>query len=207
MHIKIILYVLFIDFLAILSPGPDFFMVLKSAMTSSRKAGIFTTLGIATGSTIIFTVGLFGIGAVLASSKWLFLLLKIAGSLYLTFIALKSIFAKISIEEPQLVYATNDISPMSSFYKIGLICNLTNPKAFMFIVSLSTYAISHGGNDLTDVMTIILGSGVSTLLWFTTVSFIFGNFKVRKIFYQKQRIINLLFGMILLYVAAEIIIM
>jgi|SRR6185437_5694107 len=207
MHIQIIIYVLFIDFLAILSPGPDFFMVLKSSMTSSHKAGIYTTLGIASGSTIMFAVGMLGIGAILADSKWLFLLLKIVGSLYLAYMALKSIFAKVSIEEPQLMYATKDVVPMGQFYRSGLVCNLTNPKAFMFIISLSTYAVAHGASDMFDTLAIILGSGVSTLLWFIAVSFIFGNFKVRKMFYQKQRIINLLFGCILLYVASMIIIM
>jgi|SRR5579863_1122758 len=207
MHIQIILYVLFIDFLAILSPGPDFFMVLKNALTSSHKAGIYTTLGIASGSTIMFAIGMLGIGEILASSSWLFLLLKIVGSLYLIYLALKSLFAKVSIEEPQLVYATPDSVTMWQFYQSGLICNLTNPKAFMFIVSLSTYAVSHGASKIVDTCAIVLGSGTATLLWFIVVSFIFGNFKVRKMFYQKQRIINLLFGGILIYVASMIIFM
>jgi threonine/homoserine/homoserine lactone efflux protein len=178
MHIKIILYALLIDFLAIISPGPDFFMVLKNSMTCSHRAGIYTTLGIATGSTILFAVGLFGMGGVLVSSKWLFWLLKISGSLYLIYLAFKSIFAKISIEEPQLVYATDKALPLKDFYKIGLICNLTNPKAFMFVVSVSTYAIAHGGNNLPDIFAIIIGSGITTVLWFSIVAFIFGNFKI-----------------------------
>lgn len=206
MHIKIVLYILFIDFLAVLSPGPDFFMVLKNAMTISRTAGIYTALGIASGCIVLFAIGMFGIGELIAGNKGLFWLLKIAGGVYLTYIALKSVFAKINIEEPQLVYKTKNTAAMSSFYKTGLVCNLTNPKAFMFIVSLSTYAIAHGGNNLADISAIILGSGLAALLWFCIVSFIFGNYGVRKVFYQKQRIINLLFGAILLYIAAEIII-
>ncbi|MCC2625613.1 MAG: lysine exporter family protein [Burkholderiales bacterium] len=207
MHIQVILYVLFIDFLAILSPGPDFFMVLKNAMTHSHKAGIYTALGIATGSILVFAIGLFGIGAVVASSKWLFWFLKIAGSLYLIYLALKSIFAKTKIEEPQLVYASKDVLPSVQFYKIGLLCNLTNPKSFMFVVSLSTYAVAHGASDILDIVAILIGNGISTVLWFGAVAVIFGNFKVRKIFYQQQRVINLLFGGILLYVAAMIIFM
>lgn len=207
MHIDIILYVVFIDFLAILSPGPDFFMVLKNSMTNSHKAGIYTTLGIASGSTIIFAIGLFGIGALLASSKWLFLVLKIAGSLYLVYLALKSIFAKVGVEEPQLVYASGENISMMQFFKSGMLCNLTNPKAFMFIVSLSTYAIAHNAGNILDTLAIILISGIATILWFSIVSIIFGNFKVRKIFYQNQRIINLLFGGVLLYVAFMIFVM
>lgn len=207
MHFDVIIYVLVIDFLAILSPGPDFFMVLKNAMTVSPKAGLYTTLGIATGSSIVFTFGLLGLGAIVVSSKWLFLVIKILGACYLVYIALKSILAVPKIEEPQLVYKTRSNIPTSAYFKMGLICNLTNPKAFMFIVAVSTYAIAHGGDHVLDVIAIIIGSGVATLCWFSAVSFIFGNFTVRKIFYQKQRIINLIFAAILFYVAIKIVTM
>ena len=204
MHVSVIIYVLIIDFLAIMSPGPDFFMVLRNSITDSLKAGFYTTLGISLGSSIIFALGLFGIGAIVASSKYLFMIIKFAGAGYLTYLALKSIFAKVQILEPQLVYAEQKIIEKSQYFKIGLICNLTNPKAFMFIVSLSTYVAEHG-NPFIDGIFIILGSGIATVSWFTMVSFIFGRAYVRNLFYKKQKIINIAFGLILLYVATKIV--
>lgn len=207
MHINIVIYVLLIDILAILSPGPDFFMVLKNAMTVSSRAGVYTALGIATGGTALFSLGMLGVGVVLLSSKWLFLLFKVVGALYLTYIALKSIFAKVSIQEPQLVYKDTTVVPIFDYFRMGLICNLTNPKAFMFIISLSTYAVAHGASNKLDTLFVVIGSGLATAIWFSFVSFIFGNFTVRKVFYQKQRIVNLIFGIILIYVALTIVIM
>lgn len=205
MHYDVIIYVLVIDFLAILSPGPDFFMVLKNSLTNSLKAGFFTTLGISIGSTIMFSLGIFGIGMVVANSKFLFTLIKVSGALYLCYLALKALFTKIYIEEPQLVYSDTNSFKLNGneFFKIGLICNLTNPKALMFIVSLSTY-VSQNGNPFKDGILIIVGSFIATIIWFTLVSFIFGNVRIRRIFYKRQRIINIIFGVLLIYVAASI---
>lgn len=204
MNIDVILYVLTIDFLAIMSPGPDFFMVLKSTLTDSLKAGFYTTLGITLGSGIVFTLGLFGIGAVVVSSKLIFAVIKYLGAAYLAYMAIKSILSKVKIAEPQMVYKDNTILDKGEYFRIGLICNLTNPKAFLFIVSLSTY-VAGRGNPYVDGWFIVLGSCIATLSWFTTVSFIFGRAMVRNMFYKKQRIINIIFGIILLYVASRII--
>lgn len=203
MHIQVITYVLVIDFLAILSPGPDFFMVLRNSMAGSLKAGFYTTLGISLGSTIMFSLGIFGVGAIVASSPILFSIVKIAGGLYLGYLGIKSLLARVQIAEPQLVELNNDNS-MAQYFQIGLICNLTNPKALMFIVSLSTYAVEHG-NPYSDGIVIIIGSLFATFVWFTLVSLIISHMRVRQVFYKKQRLINIVFGVVLLYIAYKII--
>jgi len=205
MHYDVIVYVLVIDFLAIMSPGPDFFMVLKNSLTISLKAGVYTTLGIALGSNITFTIGLFGLGIVVASSKLLFTIIKVIGAAYLIYLAIKSLLATVRLEEPQLVYAEPSLSSLGQYFKIGLLCNLSNPKAFMFVVALSTYAIKHGSTNL-DNLCIVLVSGINTIIWFTCVACLFGTVKVRQVFYQNQRWINIIFAIILFYVAIQIIV-
>lgn len=201
-----ILYVLTIDFLAIMSPGPDFFMVLKNTLTDSLKAGFYTTLGITLGGCISFALGILGVGAIIVNSKILFEIIKYCGVLYLTYLALKAIFTKPRVSEPQMVYNTSNFVNKGQYFRIGLVCNLTNPKAYLFIISLSTY-VAQRGNPHVDGWFIILGSSLATFLWFNTVSIIFGRISVRKIFYSKQKIINVLFGIVLLYVASRMIIM
>ena len=204
MNINVILHVLMIDFLAIMSPGPDFFMVLRNTLTDSLKAGVYTVLGIALGSSLVFSLGLFGIGLIVIKSKILFSVIKYGGCAYLSYLAIKSITSKGSVHEPKMSsHQVRRVINKVRFFRVGLICNLTNPKAFLFVVSLSAYVAAEG-NPLTDAWFIIIGSAIATLSWFTTVAFIFGNVAVRRVFYSKQRIINILFGVILLSGAAEI---
>lgn len=204
MHTQVIIYVLVIDLLAIMSPGPDFFMVLKNSITGSHKAGLYTTIGVSLGSTLMFSLGIFGVGAIVAGSKVLFGIVKIVGATYLTYLGLKSLISRRTVVEPN-IGITEGIKELDRFqyFKIGLLCNITNPKALMFIVSLSTYVVDHG-NPYIDGIFIILGSLINTFIWFSLVSFIFGNVKVRQVFYRRQKIINITFGIILLYVAYKI---
>ena len=206
LHWSVIFYVLLIDTLALMSPGPDFFMVLKNSLNKSHKAGIYTALGIALGCAILFTLSIFGVGVLIAQNKILFMTLKIAGSLYLIYLAIKSILAKSEVKEPQLVSKENIKVSIDEYFKIGLICNLTNPKALMFVIAVSTYLVQNG-NPYTDGFVVIICTTIATVIWFSLVSIIFGSIKVRKVFYRYQRIINILFGLVLLYMAIKIIFM
>ena len=206
LHLNVITYVLIVDCLAIISPGPDFFMVLRNSLARSYKAGIYTTLGITLGGGIMFAAGLFGVAKIVSTNQWIFQAIKILGGSYLIYLALKAILSKVTIQEPQLVYATEPKTNLFEYFRVGLICNLTNPKAFMFVISLSAYAATESANTL-DNLLIVLGSCLFTAIWFCTVAIIFGQARVRKIFYSKQRIMNILFGCFLLYVASEIMFM
>lgn len=203
MNFDVIIYVLLIDLLAIISPGPDFFLVLKNSLAHSPKAGFYTTLGVTLGSTLVFSLGLYGVTLLLASTI-IFDIIKYSGAGYLCYLALKSIFINNKVVEPKLSEKDLPGANFIYYFRMGLIGNMTNPKAFMFILSLSTYVAGHG-HVLYDGIPVVLGSSLSTLVWFCSISSIFGTLTARKIFYKHQHKLNILFGIILLYVAFEII--
>ena len=45
-ELKLIISISLIHLAAVMSPGPDFIIVVKNALTYSRKIGIYTALGI-----------------------------------------------------------------------------------------------------------------------------------------------------------------
>lgn len=210
-NLSLVLYVGVINFLAIISPGPDFFLVLKNALTDSRRGGIFTAFGITVGSGILFSLSLLGVGLLIVENELIFKSIKILGAFYLIYLAIKAIFyISTTIFEPDLVSinlesAKNKTSNDLKNFKVGLICNLTNPKAIMFIISLSSYIVQQSsGNVKQNGLAVILVSMLCTMTWFSLVSSIFGLAKLRMMFYKKQKIINVIFGLILIYVAINI---
>lgn len=208
MHIEVVFYVLLIDLLGIISPGPDFFIVLKNSLTNSHKAGIFTGIGIAFGSFLVFALVLLGVGIIVANNKWLMLAVKTIGALYLAYLALKSLFMSTKIIEPDLsanVVFNKHTGLFKEFFSSGLLCNLTNPQSLLFFMSLSAYAVIHGATQVVDIITMIVISTLNTALWFSLVAMIFGNVKIRNIFYKKQRIIHIAFAFMLFYVVFEIV--
>lgn len=51
-YAALILAILFVDLLALVSPGPNFILVSSTAVSAPRRAAIWTGTGIATGSLI-----------------------------------------------------------------------------------------------------------------------------------------------------------
>lgn len=79
-----------VHLLAVMSPGPDFIMVMKNALTYSRKAGIWTAIGIATGISVHVFYSLAGLAFIIAQSILLFNTFKLLGAAYLIYLGIKS---------------------------------------------------------------------------------------------------------------------
>lgn len=130
--------------LGLLSPGPDFLVVVKNALGGSRAAAFATVAGIALGLVAQCVVIVFGFAAAspvaLRAVQWI-------GAAFLAYVGLRALLAK-----PESAPAT-DVSGATMVgsagaaaraagdairrgFLEGLLCNLTNPKAFLFFVSL-----------------------------------------------------------------------
>lgn len=137
-HLSSLLAVSLVSILAAVSPGPDFFIVLRNSLSYSRKCGFFTTFGIAAALVIHLSYTLIGIGVLIAESDFLYHLIKYAGAAYLFYIGFIGVISslkkssKINVTEKQNLH---QISPFTAF-KQGFFTNLLNPKAAIFFISL-----------------------------------------------------------------------
>src|SRR6185437_1199325 len=75
--------------LTFLSPGPNLLVVVQSSLSAGRAAGIAAGLGVAAGDAIYAALGLLGMAAVVGESGDLFTAIKVAGGLYLLWLAWK----------------------------------------------------------------------------------------------------------------------
>ncbi len=129
-------------FLAVSSPGPDFFLVLRNSLMGSRKTGIYTSVGIMLGIGVHLTYCLLGLLVVVKSSESLFFFLKYACAGYLFYLGAQAIRQKANtLAVPGVVSGS---SPLTSWAAVrqGFICNLLNPKAILFFWSLFSVIIS-----------------------------------------------------------------
>ena len=110
-----------------MSPGPSFVMVLRLSVAQSRRAGLAAALGMGIGGMIFGALALFGLQALIAKVGWLYLILKIAGGLYLLYLASR-IWR--GAKEP-LATPTEMPAPQAGGVKAfwqGLATQLSNPK-------------------------------------------------------------------------------
>jgi RhtB (resistance to homoserine/threonine) family protein len=187
--------VLSITVLTIITPGPDFFIVVRNSLTYNKRSGIFTTLGVSTAVWIHILYTLAGIGLVLSKSIILFTIVKFLGAGYLMYLGWQCLKSK-PLDSEQYVKKDKIISDYSSF-KMGFINNALNPKATLFFLSLFTQVVSVGTPIKIQV---IYGAtvSISCLIWFCLVAIFLNQRKVRNTFEAIQHYFEKVMGIVLI---------
>src|SRR5215468_9789224 len=78
-----------ISVLLIVMPGPDTAVVTKNALLGGRRSGVCCALGVSLGLTVWTVAAALGIAALLQASAVAFLVLKLAGAVYLVWIGIQ----------------------------------------------------------------------------------------------------------------------
>ncbi len=69
--------------LVCLSPGPSFVVISSTAISASRRAGMFIGVGVAAATLTWATAVMLGLGLLLSQAAWLYNAIKLAGAAYL----------------------------------------------------------------------------------------------------------------------------
>jgi len=187
--------VLTITVLTIITPGPDFFIVVRNSLSYTRRAGIFTTLGVATAVWIHIIYTLAGIGLILSKSIILFTIVKYLGAAYLIYLGWHCLRSK-KIDLQQYTKEKSKISDFQSF-KMGFINNALNPKATLFFLSLFTQVVSV---ETPIIIQIIYGAtvSISCLVWFSLVAVFLNHKKIKVVFESVQYYFEKIMGVVLI---------
>ncbi|KAB8041652.1 LysE family translocator [Janthinobacterium aquaticum] len=119
------------------SPGPAVLLAISNAIAVGARRAMISSLGNGVGLFIISGVAMAGMGVVLATSATAFMLLKLAGALYLVYLGVKQWRSKTSIAD-SVTSKTGAVVPHSGWklFRQGLTVALTNPKAILFFSAL-----------------------------------------------------------------------
>lgn len=174
------LTVALVHLLAVASPGPDFAIVVRQAITHGRNTAFCTSCGVGLGILIHVFYSVLGIGLIVSQSLLLFTMMKLAGAGYLLFIGIKSMRTrKVSMTFNEM--GGGEAPTMIKAMWTGFLTNGLNPKATLFFLSLFTVVIS----PQTPVTVQILYGiymAFATALWFSLVSMLFGQQRIRGLF-------------------------
>ena len=112
----------------IATPGQDMILVMSRSVAQGARAGVATAAGVSVGlvgHTILATLGL---GAILRTSEWLFLVLKLAGAAYLIYLGIGLLRTRRS----ELTVALTAHRSIRKLFRDGALSNLSNPKIAIF---------------------------------------------------------------------------
>lgn len=113
------------------SPGPTAFLVVGQALEHGKKSVFPLIAGTLTGDVIAMSFSFVGMGALLATSATLFFVLKWFGAVYLIFLGIKSITAKVKLQ-PKL---TELRIASKAIYLNVLMVTALNPKGITFFLA------------------------------------------------------------------------
>lgn len=139
-------------FIAVISPGPATMALIGTSMTRGRDAGMAFATGVMTGSLIWACLSAIGLAALLATYAEFLIVLKIAGGLYLLFLAWKAFKSAASADAPALAISTADRETAGRLYLKGLALHLTNPKAALVWISLMSLGLPAGATAMMIVV-------------------------------------------------------
>jgi threonine/homoserine/homoserine lactone efflux protein len=161
-----------IHLLSLISPGPDFAMVVGSSLRYTRKAALLVALGIATGEIIHVSYSIMGLGYILHQSPQLLSVLKLLSGGYLIYIGVRSLQAKPAsvVLKTEAVDAVGDKLGAWQAFRRGFFTNALNVKAGFFTLSIFTVIVSP---QTSLALKLFYGFFISatTFLWFALVAF------------------------------------
>jgi threonine/homoserine/homoserine lactone efflux protein len=120
-----------------MSPGPSFVLVARTAVAVSRSDGIAAALGMGLGGLIFAAAALLGLHVVLTSVPSLDLGLKIAGAIYLAWLAVqlwRGASAPLAVAD----MPSDRTSSARRSFALGLATQLSNPKTAVAYASIFT---------------------------------------------------------------------
>ncbi|MWN31414.1 LysE family transporter [Gilliamella sp. Pra-s65] len=192
-----------INFLGMISPGPDFFLVLKNSLSYNRKVALFTGLGVITAILVHMSYCVAGVAVLITTTPILYNALRYAGAAYLIWLGIKALLAK----KANITYIGNQqilqSIPSKSAFMQGFLCNLLNPKATLFFLATFTQVLNTESSifDKLIVASIIL---IEAIFWWPFVVFIFQTQSVQRRYFKLQFIIDKLLGIILITLGIKV---
>lgn len=195
-----------VTILAVLSPGPNFVVITKNALIHSRRAGVYTALGVVAGNAIYVMAGALGFTALVAQSEQLFLLVRYLGAAYLLYLGAALIFSTRKPAEGMHVqqHGSTDRFPKGSAFRSGLLTMLTNPTGALFYLTIFTTVLPPGASLSLKVMaagTIL----IIVLLWHPALAWFFSARRFQLFYASSDRWINVVFSLVLVGLAIRMV--
>ena len=190
-------------FLALLSPGPDFFLIVRSAVINGARVASGVCVGIALANGVYIGLAISGV-AVLQEVAGLFAVLKWAGCAYLAWLGWRFL----TVRGEALVPEARDAERQSGNWwrecRVGFLSGILNPKNSLFYASLFSL-----GFERDTALGVQLAYGVwmfaAVLIWDLCIARAAGHPPIVRRFMAHVRKVERITGVVLLGIAAGIV--
>lgn len=151
--------------IAALTPGPNFFLIIRCTLTGSRKIAFSAAAGTLTGTLCWGLAGWLGIGSLFMAAPIAYMGLKIAGGVYLLWLGLRLLWQiRRPAGEMTIPASKVRLTPLGA-WRLGLATNLANPKSALFVASLFAATMAPGTPWTHGAAAVVVMVTISTI-WY-----------------------------------------
>ena len=165
-ELVVIMTVLALYAAIVISPGPNFALISRLAISGARQTSIGATLGLACAATIYAILSMSGLALLLTQIGWLAGAVQITGGLFLVYLGVKSWLHRPVPEIGDSIPVAHD--SFARGLRLGLLVNLSNPKGIAFFISLYAATIPPGTSTPAKIA-ILSGGFALEVLWYGLV--------------------------------------
>ncbi len=190
---------------ALIIPGPNLLLLTYTAAAASRRAALGVALGIATGTLLWVAIAVFGVQKIFDAAPMLQTSLRVAGGIYLLYLAyglLRSLWVdrkgvgRAADEVVQADVESEASSRQSTFFRRGLLTNLTNPKSFAFWTSVAVVSLDPNALLSTRLLAVLMVATMA-LVWHVALAFVFSTPPAQRAYLRAKPILSLVTGVVM----------
>ncbi len=188
---------------AIVSPGPNFVMVVRTGLSHAFYNGLILVLGLCFGSLIQISLALLGMEMVFSQYPGTIKIIQYSGAAFLVYMGLTALFSK---KQPPAISAEKVAPALAKtqfwkFFRIGITTQLLNPFAIVF--NWSVFATFKSDalwvNGLYMAMAILI-----EFVWYAGLAWFLARPGFQKTFRGYHHWIERAAGALLIYIAFRI---
>ncbi|GAB7526915.1 LysE family translocator [Paraburkholderia sp. 2C] len=229
--LPVLLQIAAVYLVALVSPGPNFFMITQLSLAGRRRLGAASALGVGMGSTVWAMLAMLGLAAVLQQIDWVYNGIRVAGALYLIYFGFKLLRSGMkrtvgakhgngAIGAIDMSRATGDTGVTASAradgpppaddagahlraWRRGLVTSLTNPKSCAFWTSVfATMMPTHAPLWFCGI--VLATISLMSASWYGSVALMFATERTQRGYRKLRRPIDALCGAALIGLGAKI---
>jgi threonine/homoserine/homoserine lactone efflux protein len=164
-----------------ITPGPNMLLLVSRTLAQGRRAGLLTLAGTQTGLSFHIAAVAFGLAALLAAVPLAYDAIRIAGALYLAWLAVQTWRERDSADA-----AARPSIPAARLYRDGVLSSVLNPKIALFELALLPQFVDPSRGSVL-AQTLILGASQFVIVFPFDLGCVLAASRVRRIFERHGR--------------------
>ena len=190
------------------APGPNLFIVIHHTVSGNTTQGGAAIAGICFSLCLHAVLALIGFSMLLTSSPEVFLLVKMAGAIYLMYLGVQAlrIFCQASriaiLEKGQIV----PMQDLSKAFRDGFFVGILNPYTAIFILTITPQFLVDSQHPLTLSLGVLIATiALIKIVWFGSVAVMLSKLSTLIRSDKFARYLNLFSGIVLVIIGANMI--